>query len=287
MAAFLEEQFPKDIDYGSGFSTSFATDVVKTAGGDEHRSLRHPYLMASLEVDFTRQRDDIITRIIDLNMRAGGAYKAFRVRNYLDFSTNHYRGVPTANDQALLPVSPGVYQLMRWYGSSADADCSRRRIRKPQAGSVLVGIAGAELPSAQWSVADTAGLVTLAVNKSQGITGITKAGSAVLTVGTNTFAVGESVVISAVVGMTQINGIRALITAKPSSTTITVAINSTLFSDYTSGGTVQTWPIAGEAVTGGCYFDIPMRFDADLSGAFSSFGVLNVSGISLVEVLNP
>ena len=87
--------------------------------------------------------------------------------------------------------------------------------------------------------------------------------------------------------MTQINGLRALITAI-SGTTITVAINSTGFGAYTSGGTVQTNPLTGEAVTAGFEFDLPMRFDSDLSGlTFDTFDTLSTGGINLVELLNP
>lgn len=286
MAEFIDERFPADIDYGSGFETAFATQVSVTAGGSEYRSLPHPFLKSSLDVDFTRLQKEVIARIVDLNMRAGGTFRAFRVKSYLDFSTNNYRDAPAALDQPMAPVSAGVYQLTRWYGSSADAKCSRRRLRKPVAGSVLVGVAGVAYPSAQWSVDNATGLVTMAVSKSRAITAISKASSAVLTVGSHTFVVGNSVAISGVVGMTQINGLRALVTAI-GGTTITVAINSTAFSTYTSGGTVQTQPITGEVVSGGCYFDIPMRFTDDLGGAFTSYGVLTVSGVGLIEVLNP
>lgn len=285
--AFLEENFPQEYDYGSGFETDYAVDVVTTVGGDEYRSQRHPYPILKLDVDFTRQRDEVIKRILDLYNRAGGMMRAFRVKNWNEYSTNNYRDTPTAFDQAMtVDATTGKYQLMRWYGSSADTTSIRRRIRKPVAGTALVGVAGSALAAAQYSVDYTTGLVTLSLNKTRSITGISKAGSAVLTVGAHTFSVGESVVVSAVVGMTEINGLRALITAADSST-ITVAINSTVFTTYVSGGTVQTNPIAGEAVTGGCLFDIPVRFNDDLSGSFTAYGVLSVSGTELIEVLNP
>ncbi|WAG76975.1 DUF2460 domain-containing protein [Metapseudomonas furukawaii] len=283
---FLDERFPTDINYGSGFRDIDQTKVVTTAGGDEYRSLPNPYLKCALDVDFTRQTPEVVDRIIDLYRRAGGRYRSFRAYHPLDFSTNDYRGVPTAFDQPLSLISAGVYQLMRWYGNPADPQCARRRIRKPQANSVLVGVNGQVLPDAQWDVDTTTGLVTLAANKTDTITAITKASQAVITVGTHTFVVGESVVITGVVGMTQINGLRALITAV-AATTITVAINSTAFSTYTSGGVVNTGPQAGEAVTGGCRFDIPMRFNADLSGTFTSYNLVGVTGIGLVEDLNP
>lgn len=286
MGAFLEERFPPDINYGSGFREIGAARIVQTAGGNEYRSLDHPFVRCALDVEFSRQRDEVIARIIDLNRRAGGKFRGFRVYNYNDFSTNNYRDTPTAFDQPMMLVSAGVYQLVRWYGDSNLATCARRLIRKPADGTVLVGVAGAAYPTGQWSVDITTGRVTMAANKSRSITGITKASQAVLTVGTNSFAVGESVAISGVAGMTQINGLRALITAKPSSTTIQVAINSVLFSDYVNSGTVQTQPIGGESVTAGCVFDIPMRFDVDLSGTFIGPGILGTTA-SLTEILNP
>lgn len=286
MAAFLEERFPPDINYGSGFRDIGAVRISSTAGGDEYRSLDHPFVRAALDVDFSRQRDEVIERIIDLNRRANGMYRGFRVYNYLDFSTNNYRDTPTAFDQPMDLVSTGVYQLMRWYGDPEDTTAARRIIRKPVAGTVLVGVQSAVLPTAQWTVSTVTGRVTMAANKTRAITAITKAANAVITVGAHTFLAGESVVITGVSGMTQINGQRALIVSVDA-TTITVAINSTAYSTYTSGGNVNTQPQSGEDVTAGCIFDIPMRFDADLSGTFTGPGVLAVSSIGIREILNP
>jgi uncharacterized phage protein (TIGR02218 family) len=81
---------------------------------------------------------------------------------------------------------------------------------------------------------------------SESITGITQAASAVVTVGAHTFAVGDVVEFSGVGGMTQINGLTGSITAI-GDTTITVNINSTAFSAYTSGGTAAH--LAGSITT--------------------------------------
>lgn len=286
MAEFLEERFPHDINYGSGFREIGAVRVVTTSGGDEYRSLEHPFVRCALEVDFSRQKEEVIDRIIDLNRRANGTFRGFRVYNYNDFSTNAYTQAHTAFDQPMQLISAGVYQMVRWYGNPADVKCARRIIRKPASGTTLVGVGGQLFPVAQWSVSTTTGVVTMAANKSRSITGITKGSQAVLTVGTNTFLVGESVAISGVAGMIEINGLRALVTAKPTSTTIQVAIDSTLFTDYLNSGSVQTQPIDGEEVTCGCVFDIPMRFDADLSGTFIGPGVLGTS-VGVREILNP
>lgn len=73
-------------------------------------------------------------------------------------------------------------------------------------------------------------------SNSAAITAITKAASAVATVGTHTFVYGDIVLFSGVVGMTEINGLTGAVTATDA-TTITVNINSTAFSTYVSGGT--------------------------------------------------
>lgn len=289
MGEFLEERLAENIDYGSGFGSSYAVDTVQTAGGNEYRSLKHPFIKASMTIEFERQTNFIISEILDLNNRAGGTYRGFRVMHPADYTTNNYRESPTALDQPMIlvnPTVPGVYQLMRWYGDSSDASCIRRRLRKPVAGTVKVGVHGAVYPSAQWSVDNTTGIVTMAANKTRSITAISKASSAVITVGSHSFVVGDSVAISGVAGMTQINGLRALITAI-TGTTITVAINSGAFSDYTSGGVVNTAPQAGESVTAGCQFDLPMRFSADLNSRFSNWDTIDAGSIDLLEILNP
>jgi hypothetical protein len=78
------------------------------------------------------------------------------------------------------------------------------------------------------------------------ITAITQAASAVVTISTggaaNPFFVGETVSFLSVVGMTQINGLTGTVTAVGGVTTawtITVTINSTAFTAYASGGTIQ------------------------------------------------
>jgi uncharacterized protein (TIGR02217 family) len=77
---------------------------------------------------------------------------------------------------------------------------------------------------------------------------------------------------------------------KPVSGTVKIGVGGSLVTtgfavDYTTGVvTFSSTPVG--AVTGGCEFDIPMRFDADLSGAFTSYQVIS-SNISVIEILNP
>lgn len=82
----------------------------------------------------------------------------------------------------------------------------------------------------------TAVKVSTATTTAKTITGITKATSAVVTSSAHGLTVGTVVVFASIVGMTELNGVAALITAQDTNT-FTVNIDSTNFTTYTSGGT--------------------------------------------------
>lgn len=288
MAMFLEERLYENIDYGSSFANEYATKILQAAGGDEFRSQLHPYVVATISVVFERQTKFILDKVVDLNNRAGGSLRAFRVMHPADYTTNNYRDAPTAFDQPMIlanPNIPGVYQIMRWYGDTGDNACARRRVRKPVAGTVLVGVAGTALPSSQWTVDNTTGLVTITA-KNDAINGITKGATTSINANGHPFVAGELVHISGVAGMTQINGMRGTVLSRDTNNFV-INVNSTAFTDYVSGGTVNTSPQAGESVTAGCQFDIPMRFNDRISGNFSNWDTIDMGGSGLTEVLNP
>lgn len=86
------------------------------------------------------------------------------------------------------------------------------------------------------------------LNSAINITAISKANPCEVTIGAHTLVVGQEVYISSVTGMTQLNNIFYRINSV-TATTITLEdifstnINSTAFTTYTSGGTVQAVPI--------------------------------------------
>lgn len=286
-ADFLEERIATDVRYGASYGDEFNVDITVASGGREYRRLVHPYPTRYFNIAYVKDTDTFGAQLLDLYQRAYGTFAGFRVRAIDDWSTNGNTGTPTAFDQDLETVTAGsVYQLVKRYGAGNPLDIGRplRTIYKPVAGSVKVGIGAVEVASSGWSVDTTTGRVTFAANKSRAITGITKAASAVATVGAHTFLVGESVHFSGVVGMTQINGLRGLITAV-GGTTITVAIDSTGFGTYSSGGTANTQPQTGEVVKGGCEFDIPCRFNTRLQVEIVDRGVRAANDIELVELI--
>jgi uncharacterized protein (TIGR02217 family) len=290
MADFLEERLPIDVRADASFADEFDVDIIATRNGSEYRSLRSNLLRRSFQVRYTLQTADLWARVIALYHRAYGTYAGFRVQSKDDYSTNGNTGTPTATDQALALISAGVYQLQKSYGAGATPlgiGLPMRTLYKPVAGTTKVAVSAVEIASSGWTVDTTTGRVTFAANKTGTITAITKAASAVISIAGHTFVGGESVYISGVAGMTEINGQRALISSVSAGVSITVAINSTAYSTYTSGGVANTRPQGAEPVTGGCQFDIPCRFNSRLDVQHLSPGIRESGSIEIVEILNP
>jgi uncharacterized protein (TIGR02217 family) len=289
MSEFLEERLPIAVRAGASYSDEYKTEITETGNGGEYRRMVHPYPRRVWNVFYTQQTADLWDDILSLYHRVYGMYAGFRVKALDDYTTNSRIGTPTAFDQALALVSAGIYQLQVAYGTGTAISIGKpvRTIFKPVSGTVKVGIDALEVPiTTMWTVDTTTGKVTFAANKTASVTGITQAASAVLTVGAHSFAVGESVHIAGVVGMTQINNLRGQITAV-GATDIAVNINSSAFSAYASGGTVNTRPQSGETVCGGCEYDIPCRFNSRIDVKSLAPHVRETSEIEIIELLNP
>jgi len=289
MSDFLEERLSDLVRYGSSYTDDYAVDIVHTSGGQEYRSMVHPFPLRKFDVSYLLDNDATYAELQAIYHRAHGKFAGFRVRCYDEWSSNGRIGAPTPFDQSMGLVSSGVYQLRKYYGMDKAAGATGyayREIKKPVSGTVKVGIGSTEIRSADWSVVTTTGRVTFAADLTYSLTAITKAASAVITLGTHSLVVGQSVQVSGVAGMTQINGLRALITAKDA-TTITVAINSTAFSTYVSGGVVHTRPQTGETVTAGFEFDFPVRFNTAMPIGQDHPYHRVVDGVELIELLNP
>jgi len=285
MGEFLEERLPIGVRNGASYSDEFAVEITQTASGNEYRRLIHPYPVRIYTVFYTQFTDDLWNQILSLYYRSYGMFAGFRVRALDDYTTNNRILTPTSFDQTLALVNAGIYQLQVSYGNGSTISIGRpyRTIFKPVAGTIKIAIGAAE-QTTRFTASTTTGQITF-TNLTKAITGITKASSAVITLGTHTYNVNDSVYISGVSGMTQINGLRAFITAKDA-TTITVAINSTAFSTYTSGGNVNTAPQAGEIVYGGCEYDLMCRFNSRIDVTSLAPGIRESSQIEIIELLN-
>ena len=66
MADFLEERFCDLIRYGSSWQDDYAVQIVKTAGGQEYRSLTHPFPLRKFDVSYLLNRDDTASKLLAL-----------------------------------------------------------------------------------------------------------------------------------------------------------------------------------------------------------------------------
>lgn len=289
MPDFLEERISGLIRMGASYTDDYAVDIVQTSGGQEYRALVHPFPVRKFDISYLLDNDQTYVELQAIYHRAHGKFAGFRARCYDEWSSNGRTGTPGAFDQIMRLVSAGVYQLRKYYGTDKAPGATGyayRDIKKPVAGSVKVAIATTAIRNADWAVDTTTGLVTFAADQSVAITGISKAAQAVLSVASHPCVIGQSLQISSVLGMTQINGLRALIVAT-TGTSITVDINSSAFATYTSGGVTHTRPQTGEAVTAGFEFDFPVRFNTAMPVGQDYPGYRSVDGVELIELLNP
>ena len=294
MAEFLEERLPVSVRLGSSYSDEYAVDITQTRGGSEYRRLLNPYPVRRFSVNFTLAQAKLWANVINMYHRAYGMYAGFRVKCLDDYTTNAQVLPPTAFDEAMALVSTGVYQIQNYYGTGStpiSLGYPLRTIFKPVAGTVHVGVNAVEVlnsPVVNWTVDNTTGKVTFSANKTAAVSSaISKASSAVIPCAGNSFLVGETVNISGCAGMTQINGLRGQITAISAGVSITVNINSTAFSTWTSGGTLNTRPQVGEAVTSGCEFDLPCRFNSHINIIGIDPATRDCGSIEVIEILTP
>lgn len=292
MADFLEERLCTLINYGSNFQDDYLVEITETAGGQEYRSMPHPFPRRTFDVSYMLESAEMWSLLLNLYHRAHGKYAGFRARCADEYSSNGATGTPTAFDQTMGLVSAGVYQLRKYYGTDAPAGSSGypyRIIFKPVAGTVKVSIGTTEIRAADLSVVTTSGQVTITPNYSYTVTNITKAASAVVTLNSVTgLQTGMSVGFSGILGMTQINGLRGFITAI-NGLNVTVGINSSGFGTWSSGGTqiCATRPLSGENVKAGFEFDFPVRFNTVIPVGQDYPTGRTLDGIELIELLNP
>jgi len=206
---FLEERLPVTVRLGASYSDEYAVEVTKTASGQEHRKLIHPFPVRRFSVHYTKTKGDIYEQLLSLYHRAYGKFKGFRVQAIDDTSTNGATGTPTALDQTLTRLSAGVYQMRKVYGTSGGA----RTIYKPVAGTVLIAVDGVEQVEA--------------------------------------------------------------------------AIDGYTIDTTTGQVTIDPAPLESAVVTGGCYFDIPCRFDGEIDITPLSPHYAETGEIMLVELINP
>jgi uncharacterized protein (TIGR02217 family) len=164
MADFLEERLSDLIRYGSSWQDDFAVNIVTTSGGNEYRSLVHPYPVRKFDISYMLDDVRLWAELVNVYHRAHGMYAGFRARCYDEYSTNGPKGTPTSSDQPTLVLTATTRQLVKQYGTDKSAGASGyayRKIKKPVSGTVVVAKNGTPLTGGQFSVDTTTGIVTV------------------------------------------------------------------------------------------------------------------------------
>jgi len=293
---FLEELLSIQVRYGATYSDKLNVEITETVGGQESRRLLNPIPTRYFNLGYVSSDTEIGARVLNLYHRVFGKFAGFLVQCWDDYTTaSDGTTAPTNTDQELLLVSTGIYQLQKEYGADSAGlaiGYPTRTIYKPIVNTTVVSIVNSSTTYPQtvtthWTVSTTTGRVTFAANKTKAITGITLGATTLITFGSaHTFLVGDSVHFSGIVGTTELNNKRGTITAiNTAGDNITVSINSSAYTAWASGGTVNTRPQTGDTVKGGCEFYIPCRFNSDLDIEATDYGIRSTNPLEIKELI--
>ncbi len=165
---FHDILFPLNIALSSTAGPEFSTDVTETAGGWEKRNQNWAGARLRFNVaSGVKTRADYEAVLAFFYGRAGRA-NGFRFRDWSDNGSGDVDATPAHDDQ-VIGIGDGAnqfFQLVKSYMSGPVTYV--RRISRPVAGTVLVGLGGVNQPSG-WTVDTTTGLITFAVPPAAGI----------------------------------------------------------------------------------------------------------------------
>lgn len=170
MADFLEERISADILIGAAYQDDYSVNVVTDSGGNEYRSLYHPFPVRKFDISYLLEKHGMWAQLLNLYHRAHGKYGGFRIRAIDDYKTCATNASINSLDQPALRLSAGVYQLIKRYGTDKTAGATGypyRKIKKPVTGTVVVAKNGVSLGSG-WSVDYTTGLLTIGPAPAEG-----------------------------------------------------------------------------------------------------------------------
>lgn len=168
-ADFHEVLFPTDIARGSRGGPVRLTEIVTLASGREHRNARWADSRRRYDAGLGIRTLDALQAVIAFFEERRGRLIGFRFRDRADDRSCAPSLGPSPLDQ---PIGIGdgsttEFQLAKTYGGAFSP--YRRSIAKPVAGSVRVGVSGAEVEDG-WSVDAASGLLTFADAPSPGST---------------------------------------------------------------------------------------------------------------------
>lgn len=131
--AFVEEQFPADISYGSAGGPEFSTDVVASVSGAEQRNSNWSQARARYNVAHGVKTQDQLAALIAFFRARRGRAVGFRFKDWLDY---HMEDADFATGDG----ATRRFQLAKPYESGGVTHW--RTINKPVIGTVTITVDG-------------------------------------------------------------------------------------------------------------------------------------------------
>lgn len=167
IASFSEERFPLRVAFGTSGGPERRVEIVRLSTGFEHRNQRSRHAVRRYDAGSGIRSLGDLTAVVAFFEARRGKLVGFRFRDPIDGLSPPYGQVLTPFDQTLGTGDGAttVFQLVKRYGSGDDA--YERPIQKPIAGSIRVGVGGAEMTTGH-TIDATMGRVTFDVPPSAG-----------------------------------------------------------------------------------------------------------------------
>jgi len=165
--AFDDVDFPIALGREASVTPAFSTAIVATASGHEQRNADWADARMRFDAGPGVRSDADMQALIAFFRARRGAARGFRFRDPFDQSTGGMTGAPGFADQ-MLGEGDGVrtrFDLVKYYGEGAGAQ--RRRLTRPVAGTVRVGVNGVERLTG-WSL-DPGGVVAFDAPPAAGV----------------------------------------------------------------------------------------------------------------------
>ena len=278
--------FPTNINFESMGTATYEVFITTLYGGHHVADLTNDEPLHSYNVGYGIREESDLQVVLKHFHAMQGMFHFFRFKDWNDYKSCDREATPTAFDQVMGQGDGSnlTFQMIKNYTSGGRT--TPRRIEKPvipslfptgdgsrgSTGIILVGVQSSLIPSSRYSLTSvtaaeaalghlTMGRVVFGANVTKNIIAISQAANGVVqTSAAHTLSTGDSVHFSGVGGMTQINGLRGIVTVIDADE-FSVNINTSGFSAYTTGGVINTIPQAAENVSWGGEFHVPVRYN--------------------------
>ncbi len=284
--SFIESpRFPEDISYGASGGPKFNTDVIIVQSGFEKRNINWIDSIHEYDVAHGLKTPYQIQDLKKFFLTVKGRGIPFRFKDWADFQTLQSDGIFDNGIDIKYDGTSKLY-LFKKYQLQTN-DLYYRRINKPAFTTVKIYKNNVLLvENTNYTIDYANGFINiLTPNKSLTITAISKAIEAVVTSTNHGLTVNDKVSFSGVVGMVEINNLKATVTSVIDLNNFTVNINSTLFTTYTSGGLVKMFLAQSDILEWSGEFDVPVRFNTDsMKVNIDDYNVYSWGQIPVVEV---